>query len=364
MHRLIPFGPLINLVMLLIANGGVHIKKISVLSPWLVKTILLEPFRLMEEIYLIIKNRNSIKEQPPVFILGFYRSGTTWLQELMRCNPRFQTPTIFQTIFPEIMLVFEPVLKPVLQYIVRTFNIKNSFHRLDFDWDFPGEEDVAINALSTRDDFNLLYQYPSAAQRIAEAHFLDPDKKTLKAWVKAHRYFVQKLTLKHPGKRLVLKSPPNTGRLALLKSNYPDAKFIFIKRDQQTCLLSNKRLWKINRAFSFECYSEKEAEVVVARMYDIFHANYEEHKRMLRDDELAEVAYDDLVKDPVGVVEKIYKTLRLENNDRNRDRIGKLVMERKDYKRLDYEPPAEVGVGGPVGPQKATVLEQTSTTLS
>ena len=45
-------------------------------------------------------NQTSI-EKPPVFIIGHWRSGTTFLHQLIFLDKQFTAPTVVQTIIPE-----------------------------------------------------------------------------------------------------------------------------------------------------------------------------------------------------------------------------------------------------------------------
>jgi hypothetical protein len=50
--------------------------------------------------------------EAPVFILGHYRSGTTYLHELLAADPRFTLPNRFETFNPRTFLLTEPWLAP------------------------------------------------------------------------------------------------------------------------------------------------------------------------------------------------------------------------------------------------------------
>ena len=47
--------------------------------------------------------------QPPLFVLGHWRSGTTLLHELLCKDDRFAYPTSYQTSFPHIFLTSEAI---------------------------------------------------------------------------------------------------------------------------------------------------------------------------------------------------------------------------------------------------------------
>lgn len=336
MKHLIPFRPLFALLIILIQYKGIHWRQIGALVPWIVKGILLEPFRLLEAVYVLAFSSRK-RTVAPVFILGYYRSGTTWLQQLMATDTDFKTPTIFRTILPELFCVFEPVLKPVASTITRLLKSENPYHRLPFSWDFPGEEDVAINTLSYLCDFNRIFQYPSHGEKILQQHFKEKDSTLLENWKSAHLYYTSKLVLCNRGKRLLLKSPPNTGRIAMLKEIYPDARFIYIKRNPSECITSNKRLWEINRPFSFEKYKEEDVEDLLISMYKVFEENYQSQKKLLNENDLVEINYSEFIKAPEETIQRIYRQLGLDDSSDKKAARQKLIEERKTYPRLVHE---------------------------
>jgi omega-hydroxy-beta-dihydromenaquinone-9 sulfotransferase len=336
MKHLIPFRPLFTLLIILIQYRGIHWRQTGALIPWIVKGILLEPLRLVEAFYVLIFASGE-KTIAPVFILGYYRSGTTWLQQVMATDPDFKTPTIFKTILPELFCVFEPFLKPVASVVTKLLKSENAYHRLPFSWDFPGEEDVAINTLSYLCDFNRIFQYPSQGRKILQQHFKDPGSALVKNWKSAHLYYTSKLMLRNRGKRLLLKSPPNTGRIALLKKIYPDAKFVYIKRNPSECIVSNKRLWEINRPFSFEKYKEEEVEDLLIAMYKVFEENYEDQKKILDANDLVEINYSDFITAPEETIQRIYRQLNLNDSAEKKVARQKLIEERKTYSRLVHK---------------------------
>lgn len=336
MQHLIPFRPLFNLIYILVKFGGMHWKKVPSLAPWLLKTIVFEPIRWIEALYFALK-RPQKKLENPIFVLGFYRSGTTWLQQLLNTDTDFATPSLFQTVAPEFMFLLEPTLKPLLQFISNHSKQTNPYHRLPFDWDFPGEEDVAINALSYLSDFNRVYQYPSYAEKILNQHFGENALTNQKAWINAHQYFVDKIRLKNKGKRLILKSPPNTARIALLKKAYPHAKFIFLKRKQETCIPSYLRLWAINEAFIFENCSVQQRKEVASLLYQSIHHQYEQQKNALDKNELIEIQYEDFIDDPMGTVDQVYNKFNLKDDEQKRSMRQALINQRSDYQPIVYD---------------------------
>ncbi len=142
MNRLFPL-PLYVFAKIVYQNGGVSWRGLRNVPSWLVKTILLEPLRWIELAYHTKINQHVIAKDP-VFILGYFRSGTSFLHELMTQDNRFGYHTIYQMIFPESMLCSEKILSPWLNFICRIFRLKDPVHRIPMNFSYPGEEDGAM----------------------------------------------------------------------------------------------------------------------------------------------------------------------------------------------------------------------------
>jgi hypothetical protein len=103
---------------MVIKNGGISIKRIKNVPSWLIKTILFEPFRWLELAFYqksIIKHNIS---KDPVFILGFYRSGTSYLHEFFTQDDRIGYHTNFQMVFPDMMRFVRNGYHPYLSLFV------------------------------------------------------------------------------------------------------------------------------------------------------------------------------------------------------------------------------------------------------
>src|SRR5437879_2949234 len=62
-----------------------------------------EPFRLLEHLRFDRAVNNLNIDEPPVFILGHWRSGTTYLHNLMCEDAQMGYVTTYQGIFPELL---------------------------------------------------------------------------------------------------------------------------------------------------------------------------------------------------------------------------------------------------------------------
>src|SRR5262245_15163377 len=66
-------------------------------------TILTLPERVLlaPVLYALSRRKPAALRAGPVFILGYFRSGTTHLHYLLSCDPRFRSPTWAETLAPQ-----------------------------------------------------------------------------------------------------------------------------------------------------------------------------------------------------------------------------------------------------------------------
>ena len=77
----------------------------------------------------------------PVFIVGHWRSGTTYLHELMSCDDRFASPTSYQCFAANHFLLSERVVPKLLWFLMPS---KRPMDNVKFGWNVPQEDEFAL----------------------------------------------------------------------------------------------------------------------------------------------------------------------------------------------------------------------------
>ncbi|HEY2827113.1 MAG TPA: sulfotransferase [Pirellulales bacterium] len=272
---------------------------------------------------------------PPVFIIGHWRSGTTFLHELMVCDQRFSYPTYYQCYEPNHFLVtgwFAPtLLYPLLPG-------KRPMDNMATGWNRPQEDEFALVAMGSPTPY---YRMAFPNEPPLDNEFLDmegcaPEK--LNRWRSDMRRFVQMLTMKNQGKRLVMKSPPHTGRIEELAKLFPGAKFVHIVRDPYTVFPSTRRLWvSLDWAQGLQHPHYKNLDEYVLSSFERMYRGFNRQRPSIPDAQFCELKYEDLVRDPVGQVQRIYEELNLGDFDSVRPSIEAHVGTQKDYKTNTHE---------------------------
>ena len=106
----------------------------------------------------------------------------------------------------------------------------------------PHEDEFALAAHSTVSPY-MKFLFPVTGDPGYSE--IDPkllSEEALEKWKKSLILFVKKLMLANRG-RVVLKSPPNLGRISTLLEIFPQAQFVHIVRDPYRVYPSTRKLW-------------------------------------------------------------------------------------------------------------------------
>ena len=265
---------------------------------------------------------------PPLFIIGHWRSGTTYLHELLVLDDRFACPTTYQCFAPEHFLLTEWFLARFCGFLLPR---RRPMDNVQAGWQRPQEDEFALLTMGVRTPYRRM-AFPNNPP--PDLEYLNMDgipQPAVAAWCQAMRSFVQTLSFRH-AKRIILKSPTHTGRVALLSKLFPGAEFIHITRDPLALFPSTRRLWKsLDAVQGCQVPHHKHLDQYVfeslLRMYD----GFEKQRQELDPSRILDIRYEDLVADPVGVLEDVYQRLQLGDFTPVRDIIQQFVHSQKDY---------------------------------
>ena len=80
-------------------------------------------------------------EMDPVFILGHWRSGTTFVHNVFSCDKHFGYNTTYQTVFPHLMLWGQSFFKKNMAFLMPD---KRPTDNMELKVDLPQEEEFAL----------------------------------------------------------------------------------------------------------------------------------------------------------------------------------------------------------------------------
>jgi len=276
---------------------------------------------------------------PPIFILGHWRSGTTFLHELMIRDPEFTFPTTYQCYVPHHFVFTESWLAPLTQKLLPS---RRPMDNMAAGWFRPQEDEFALANLGVPSPY-LSMMFPSRGEVYREYLDLrDLPESEHKNWREALLNFFRRLTLRDQ-RRIVVKSPPHTARVKTLLEMFPDAKFVHIVRDPCKLFMSTINLWKsLNEVQRMQGTGDQQwVEEYVLSSFERMYAAFEQDRQLLNDDQLYELHYEDLVENPLEQIRELYASLDLGDFSRVEPALQEHLADVKNYRSNRYDLPAE-----------------------
>ena len=278
------------------------------------------------------KITNTQIEHPPIFVIGHWRSGTTLMHELLSLDDRFAFPNTLDTFTPNHFLVTRHILGPLLSLLLPK---RRPMDDMSIRVDSPQEDDFALCA----------YGAPTPYRRVAFPNRKGRDHLQLNLSLaepaqrvelqKALEHYIKSLTIRYDSRRLVLKSPPHTGRVKQLAQWFPQAKFIHLSRHPYKVVASTMRLWKLLddlQSFQVPKYDDSWLKNYIFECKDLMYQSYFSQRDSLPKNQLAEVRFESLLEDPVGVMKGVYDQLELGGYEAAEGSVKNYFEVRKNHK--------------------------------
>ena len=292
--------------------------------------------------------RQTSVESDPLFVIGHWRGGTTHLHNLLAQDARFAAPKTFDVVFPAGFLSITERQRRLLGLMTPSARPADN---VAFGLDAPNEEELGLCQITTASPY-LALSFPHRAHHYSR--FLDlqlTSEGERQEWRRAYRTFVQKLGYRYE-RRLLLKSPSNTGRVDELLRLYPRARFVHIVRNPLAVYRSSLRLFQAllwNHRLLLQSFHPSGLPELVIRNYEVMHRAYFRDCDAIPSGQLHRVHYEDLIRDPLGEIRKIYTALNLGPCEEVVPRIASYLESIGDYRTNQYPP---------LDPKVATHLEQ------
>lgn len=279
----------------------------------------------------------------PIFILGHWRSGTTYLHELLSVDERFASPTTYQCFAANHFLLTESVVTRLLWFLIPS---KRPMDNVAAGWHEPQEDEFALCSMGVDSPY-LRMAFPNEEDQSTRLNYLDmkgltPDE--MYSWQTSLYDFLRCLAVRHGDKRLILKSPTHTGRLKLLAKMFPEAKFIHIARNPYDVVPSTMRLWKsLDFVQGLQIPKHVDLEANIHQSYERMYGGYEQARADIAPERIVEIRYEDLVERGCELLESVYQHLGLGDFELVRSKLESTFEKKKDYRKNKHTlPPALV----------------------
>ncbi|KAB8144497.1 sulfotransferase [Chloroflexia bacterium SDU3-3] len=271
--------------------------------------------------------------EAPIFILGHWRSGTTFLHNLMVVDEQFASPNLWQVLNPHTFLTTER-FAGIVKHVSPKDRMMDS---VDLSVDAPFEDEFAT--CGTLCSPFLSWVFPRDAKQYDKyLTFAEATPEELSRWKGSLLRFFQKVTWKYD-RTLLLKSPPHTCRIKILLDLFPDARFIHIYRDPFDVFRSSKR--QIEVSFLTNTLQQARPEDLdswIITRYRMMYDAYFAERDLIPPGQFCEVRFEDLEIDPVGEVAKIYAGLGLPDFAQMQPALEGYVASLGEYRKNAHRP--------------------------
>lgn len=276
--------------------------------------------------------RELLDEEAPVFIIGHWRSGTTLLHELLDCHEQLKAPTTYQCFCPQHFLLSERVIKGLFPWVLP---LSRGFDSVRLNWDSPQEDEFALLTMGAPSPYRRI-AFPSAGNQIDGLDILSLRKEEQEQWSEALLGFVRRLMF-NDKRKLVLKSPSHTARISTILRLFPKARFIFISRDPFQMIPSAIKMWKyMDYYHGLSTSLTIDYARYVIEVFKKVETIYLKQKEMLTEENLVEIRYEDLVKDPEGTLKIVTRSLGLNEFETDLARLKVTLSGMETYAQDRY----------------------------
>lgn len=275
-------------------------------------------------------------EMDPVFILGHWRSGTTFVHNVFSCDKHFGYNTTYQTVFPNLMMWGQPFFKKNMSFLMPD---KRPTDNMELKVDLPQEEEFALTNMIPYTYYNFWF-YPQHMLEYCERYLLfnDITEEELNTFKEAFLKLIKISLWNTKGSQFLSKNPPHTGRIKALLEMFPNAKFIYLKRNPYTVFESTRSFFTNTiQPLRLQDITNKEIEDNFVEVYKRLFYKYEEQKHLIPEGNLFEVKFEDFEKDAYAMTEEIYSSLRLSGFEESKGAIEKYLNKKKGYKKNAYK---------------------------
>ena len=305
------------------------------------KALLSDLLSKLESVVYANRLKRYHMPKPPIFVIGHWRSGTSFLQSLLGAPPGYVYFNKYQTIFPDSFLLTRHVLKPAINYLMAKSSFVKSWKdgvTHDFDsLDTASEIEVAIMNQFEPFSFHWGQVFPDRYRYYFDRYlFMDNiSHDLLERWKKDVHMLHKKVNFTDRRARLIVKNPGDTARVKYLRQLYPDACFIFIHRNPYDVFYSSRKLWsRIVENIGLQDIDTATMDRAIRYIYKRMHRRYFGDRKEIPANKLIEIRYDQLVNRPLNTLQIIAERLEVPN-------FEKLISHYQDYLHAHPHQPSQ-----------------------
>lgn len=293
------------------------------------------PFSTLEQFLMESRLPRADELAPPVFILGHWRSGTTHLYNAMAKSGAFGFVPPVATGLPWDLFGLARAFRPLLE---RALPAHRYIDNIPVTPDSPQEDEIAVANMTDLSFYHGIYFPKAFAEFLDRGLFFDGcDAGDIARWKERFVYLLRKLDKYQDGEPLLIKNPVYTGRLALLRAMFPEAKFVHIRRNPYEVFVSMRNFYeKLLGEFALQSYAHIDIDETILGVYERMMDALARDAAGLAPPAFLELAYEDLDRDGIGTLAQVYAGLDLPGFDAARPKFEAYLASIKGFEKNKF----------------------------
>lgn len=298
------------------------------------------PFQIIQRVLFNHRIRKvDLEKQPPFFVLGHWRSGTTHLHYILSKDKHFSYLNSYQAFLLNVALLGRTWLKVILSPLMPSTRPQDN---IKMTVDAPAEEEQPLTNISNYSGMHSFF-FPknlSYHDKFNLFKGIRPFEK--RRWQRHYTYLLKLISYANGQRQLLLKNPHNTGRVLELLELFPNAKFMFIHRNPYEVFHSSCHLYHTMLKTQFlHDFTDEEIEERVLYNFETTMGKYVEERNLIPKENLIEISFTELEDEPMETIEKVYRHLGFTSFETAKEEMQRYIDEVNDYKKNrfpDLEP--------------------------
>ncbi len=262
-----------------------------------------------------LSSRNKVDKfvfkEPPLFIIGHWRSGTTYLHNILARDPSSGYLTTYHSVFPN-NLESKWLFKTFMRIFMPR---KRPGDGMKMSVNMPQEDEYGLSNLSHQSYYHFFY-FPSTFRSLYSDYirFESFSEEEIAKWKQTYKHLVIKALINTHGSRVILKNPVNTGRMLKLLEIFPEANFIYIVRNPVIVYLSTRKFFELwFPLLNLELFPLEDISNMVLEVYVKLIKDYLSDKESVNSERIVEVRFETLLENPMEEVNRLYDKFSFKN---------------------------------------------------
>ena len=295
-------------------------------------------YRKEKKLYAAKIKKHQLPDNP-IIIIGHWRTGSTFLHQLLALDDHLVTANVFQASIPDSFLTSRKSYEPIMG---RALKGTRPMDQVKLSMDEPLEDEYALIRLSGYSPLEGLI-FPKTEDYFLNEYpgFLPQDSKKLTEWKEALINFYKKMSLEN-NKTILIKNPFHSFRIKVLNEIFPNARYIHIIRHPHKVVPSSIRMWDIvgtQNAMNPKWKKPriKDTAELLEKMLNAIDADL----KTLPKERYCEIKFEDLEKNPINEIKAVYKHLNVQFSEHFEKQLSNFLISVKEYKKNKYNIPED-----------------------